>query len=162
MSAPTNAAIVEADALCYKYTGRTQDCKALAAYVEILAFEVPHDGRSGQVEVAGACVEDPALVDGLLGQPRYTHTGIEIRIVGAIAAQRTVLFMGTVSTQASLLTYALPPGETYDRISVEARMTLDGYTGADMASFFALLWPSGSPNLVLNATAVARLEREGG
>lgn len=157
-NAPANAAIFELDAGCYKYVGRTQDCKALAAYVEILGFAVPDDARSGQIEVAGACVEDPALVDN--PPTGYNWTGIEIRVLGAIASQRTVLAMSTINSQASLFIFSLPPGQSYDRISVEARMTLDGLTGAGMATFFALLWPTGSPSLVLNATAVARLERE--
>jgi|SRR6185436_18272258 len=145
------------------YQANSQSIVGQADFIELLGVDVPPDATDGQFVVSGNFFEDPAKVDGQAGG--YLYSAADVRVVGIVGSQRIVVATSAIGFRKAAYTYAFVLGidqRSWQRLALEARFILDGTTGADMTTVFAIVYPGTCPIVMDVAVAGFINTREGG
>jgi len=69
------------------------------------------------------------LVDDATSGPAHAYLALEFLVVGYVGAQRTILARGALALERNIATASFADA-SYNRIAIEARLTVDGATGS--------------------------------
>lgn len=94
-------------------------------FIELLSAAWDDHWRGGGlVSVDGTITENPAGLG-----VSYQHSYIEVRVVGSVGSSQHTLARAGLASDAAAFDIVIPPGVAYKRISVLARLVIDGTPG---------------------------------
>lgn len=120
LNAEVNVSLPDSPATDQQISSAAVDVVGYSSFQEIFRHALPAKARLGQVTVAATIVD----------QAGYDSAAIEVLVIGYAASQRNVLRRAVLGGKQALITHQTRDGESFNALTIEARIVVDGVAGA--------------------------------